>query len=80
MTASYNFYTNAKNYEVGYDWTTKSFPLNLKSGDAVLIGTGNENTNNYIAFDNFKIVVSDVAGSGNLEIPDWGDDNDSLEF
>lgn len=80
VTASYNFYTDAQNYEVGYDWTTKSFPLNLKSGDAVLIGTGKEETNNYIAFDNFKIVVSDVAGSGNLEIPDWGDDNDGLEF
>lgn len=80
VTASYNFYTDAKNYEVGYDWTTKSFPLNLKSGDAVLIGTGNEDTNNHIAFDNFKIVVSDVAGSGNLEIPDWSDDNDGLEF
>ena len=56
----------------------------LKKGDAVLLvvdgigGTGIAYT-----IDNFKIVVdpdSPLNGNGSLEIPDWGSDNDGLEF
>jgi hypothetical protein len=79
-TDSYSSRTDASNYKVEYKYTKKSFPLSLKSGDAVLIGTGNENTENLIAIDNFKIVVSDVAGDGSLEIPDWENDGDGLEI
>ena len=71
-------WTDGSNYKVDYEWITKSFPLSLKSGDAVLIGTNNETVQNYIAFDNFKIAVHE--GSGSLEIPDWGNDNSGLEF
>ena len=79
-TDSYASRTDASNYEVEYKYTVKSFPLNLKSGDAVLIGTGNEGIENYIAIDNFKIAVSDVSGNGSLEIPDWGNDDEGLEI
>ena len=79
-TDSYASRTDASNYEVEYKYTVKSFPLNLKSGDAVLIGTGNEGIENYIAIDNFKIAVSDVTGNGSLEIPDWGNDDEGLEI
>jgi len=71
-------WTDGNNYKVDYEWTTKSFPLSLKSGDAVLIGTNNETVQNYIAFDNFKIAVHE--GSGSLEIPDWGNDDEGLEI
>lgn len=71
-------WTDSSNYEVKTEWTTKSFPLSLKSGDAVLIGTGNESIENFIAFDNFKIAVHEGAGS--LEIPDWDNDGDGLEI
>ena len=79
-TDSYASRTDASNYEVEYKYTVKSFPLNLKSGDAVLIGTGNEGIENYIAIDNFRIAVSDVTGNGSLEIPDWGNDDEGLEI
>ena len=77
-TDSYSSRTDASNYKVEYKYTKKSFPLGLKSGDAVLIGTGNEGIENFIAIDNFKIAVHE--GSGSLEIPDWGDDGDGLEI
>ena len=79
-TDSYASWTDASNYEIEYKYTKKSFPLTLKVGDAVIIGTNNETLENYIAIDNFKITVSDAAGSGSLEIPDWGNDDDSLEI
>ena len=79
-TDSYASWTDASNYEIEYKYTKKSFPLTLKVGDAVIIGTNNETLENYIAIDNFKITVSDAAGSGSIEIPDWGNDDDSLEI
>ena len=77
-TDSYSSRTDASNYKVEYKYTKKSFPLSLKSGDAVLIGTGNEGIENLIAIDNFKIAVHE--GSGSLEIPDWENDGDGLEI
>lgn len=79
VTGSYVNWTNGENYETKNEWTTKSFPLNLKSGDAVLIGTGNETITYFIAIDNFKITAC-PEGSGSLEIPEWGSDNDGLEI
>jgi hypothetical protein len=77
-TDSYSSRTDASNYKVEYKYTKKSFPLALKSGDAVLIGTGNEGIENLIAIDNFMITLHE--GSGSLEIPDWGDDGEGLEI
>lgn len=79
VTGSYAYWTDVENYETKNEWTTKSFPLSLKSGDAVLIGTGNETITYFIAIDNFKITLA-PEGSGSLEIPDWGSDNDGLEI
>ena len=78
-TDSYDHWTDSNNYKVDYKYTTKSFTLDLKAGDAVLIGTGNEELNNNIVIDNFKITVC-PEGSGSLEIPEWGSDNDGLEI
>lgn len=77
VTGSYAYWTNGENYETKNEWTTKSFLLYLKSGDAVLVGTGNETITYFIAIDNFKITVC-PEGSGSLEIPDWEDDGDGL--
>lgn len=79
VSGSYEYWTDGNNYEVKTEWTTKSFPLQLKSGDAVIIGSGNETIENFIVFDNFKITLGPDA-EGALVIPDWGDDNDGLEF
>jgi hypothetical protein len=79
VTGSYADWTDGQNYATKNEWTTKSFSLSLKSGDAVLIGTGNETITYFIAIDNFKIVAC-PEGSGSLEIPEWGSDNDGLEI
>lgn len=79
VSGSYEYWTDKDNYEVKTEWTTKSFPLQLKSGDAVIIGAGNETIENFLVFDNFKITLGPDA-EGALVIPDWGDDNDGLEF
>lgn len=79
VSGSYEYWTDKDNYEVKTEWTTKSFPLQLKSGDAVIIGAGNETIDNFLVFDNFKITLGPDA-EGTLVIPDWGSDNDGLEF
>ena len=79
VTGSYANWTDSQNYETKNEWITKSFPISLKAGDAVLIGTGNETISYFIAIDNFKITACPEGGSS-LEIPDWGSDDDGLEI
>lgn len=55
VTPCYSKYTDSSNYEVAYNYETKSFNLNLKAGDAVIIGMANESSSNNIVFDNVKI-------------------------
>lgn len=68
------------------DFSTDSYQVSLllQKGDAVLLVVEGIGTCNLmITVDNFKIVVdpdSPLNGNGSLEIPDWGSDNDGLEF
>ena len=71
-------------YQLDFSTDSYQVPLLLQKGDAVLLVVEGIGTCNLmITVDNFKIVVdpdSPLNGNGSLEIPDWGSDNDGLEF
>lgn len=75
---SYKYWNDTSNYEVDFTLDLYTEYLALKKGDAVALRTADGSAR--LVIDNFKIVVSDVAGDGSLEIPDWGDDGDGLEI
>jgi hypothetical protein len=75
---SYKYWNDTKNYEVDFTLDLYTEYLALKKGDAVALRTADGSAR--LVIDNFKIVVSDVAGDGSLEIPDWENDGDGLEI